>query len=240
MSTNEPPAGAAQEGAPEYGQPQDPWAGGFDYTPGQSSVPTDPIPHQYDPYQSYEGPYAGGPDPWGHGPTQGQPWMAPPKPSRAVPVLVLVIALLVIGGGGGAAAWYFLTHQDDRVTTTDPTAGVTTPANGGPTASSVKPSPTAPKFDPTVVKVNDCLVNNGSNVDPDLKVVSCDPVPDRDVFRVIKIVSGSDIGQDDDGKLSVDEAQAACAGSKFERYYKNDFDDDSRDIVFCMVVVKQQ
>ena len=49
MSTNEPPAGAAHEGAPEYGQPQDPWAGGFDYTPGQSSVPTDPIPHQYDP-----------------------------------------------------------------------------------------------------------------------------------------------------------------------------------------------
>lgn len=235
MSTNEPPAGAAHEGTPEYGQPQDPWAGGFDYTPGQSSVPTDPIPHQYDPYQSYEGPYAGGPDPWGHAPTQGQPWMAPPKPSRAVPVLVFVIVLLIVGGGIGAAVWYFLNHQTPPGTI-GPTAGVTTPADGGPTTNPTQPSPTDSPFDPSVVKQGDCLVNNGSNGAPEMKIVQCGPIADRDVYRVIKVVRGADIGQDNDGKLDEDEARAACAGTKFQRYYKNDFLDDSRDVVFCMTV----
>jgi hypothetical protein len=238
MSTNEPPAGAAPNGAPEYGQPQDPWAGGFDYTPGQSSVPTDPIPHQFDPYQSYEGPYAGGPDPWGHVATQGQPWMAPPKPSRAVPVLVLVIVLLVLGGGGGAAAWYFLTHQDGTVTTTGPTAGVTTPANGGPTTSPAETTPSTAPFNPDLVKMDDCLINHGSKKQPDMEIVACKPVAGQDVYQVIKILRGDQIGQDEDNKLTEGEAQAACAGTKFESYYRNDFEDNSRDVVFCMTFVR--
>jgi hypothetical protein len=237
MSTNEPPAGAAQEGAPEYGQPQDPWAGGFDYTPGQSSVPTDPIPHQYDQYQSYQEPFTG-PDPWGRAQTQGQPWMAPPKKSRAVPVLVLVVVLLVVGGGGGAAIWYYLTHQPGTGTTTGPTAGVSTSANGVQTSGPTSPSPSKAPFNPDLVKLNDCLINYGPKGRPDLEIVACEPVADRDVYRVIKILKGDAIGQDDDGSLSEREAQTACAGSKFESYYKNDFQDNSRDVVFCMTFVK--
>jgi hypothetical protein len=234
MSTNEPPAGAAQNGAPEYGQPQDPWAGGFDYSPGQSSVPTDPIPHQFDPYQE---PFAG-PDPWGRAPTQGQPWMAPPKQSRAVPVLVLVIVLLVVGGGGGAAVWYYLTHNDGTVTTNGPSTGVTTSASTDATTAPAETTPSVVAFDPEAVKQDDCLINNGSNGRPEMAIVPCNPVPDRDVYRVIKIVKGDAISQDGDGVLSENEARAACAGSRFERYYKNDFLDNSRDIVFCMTFEK--
>src|SRR6187549_3396009 len=47
MSTSQPPGGPPEGG---YAQPQDPWAGG--YEPGLASVPTDPIPQQYDPYSS--------------------------------------------------------------------------------------------------------------------------------------------------------------------------------------------
>jgi len=230
MSTNEPPAGAAHEGAPEYGQPQDPWAGGFDYTPGQSSVPTDPIPHQYDPYQE---PFAG-PDPWGRAPTQGQPWMAPPKKSRAVPVLVLLVVLLVVGGGGGAAIWYYLSHQPDTGTTTDPTAGVTASANGVATTSPAETSPAKSPFNVDLVKAGDCFINNGTKREPDLELVPCQPIAGREVFHIVKILKGDEIGQDDDGDLTEAEAQAACAGTKFESYYKNNFEDDSRDVVFCM------
>jgi hypothetical protein len=163
--------------------------------------------------------------------------MAPPRQSRAIPVLVLVIVLLVVGGGGGAAVWYYLTHQDDgTVTTNGPTTGISTSsAAGGPSTDT---SPTTSVFDPEAVKQDDCLVNNGSNGDPEMAIVPCQPIPDRDVFRVIKVLSGDEIGQDDNGKLSEDEAQAACAGTKFERYYKNDFKDNSRDVVFCMTVVR--
>src|SRR5262245_33862313 len=48
MSTYQPPGGQPSEGTPSYSQPQDPWATGHDH--GLASVPTDPIPQQYDPY----------------------------------------------------------------------------------------------------------------------------------------------------------------------------------------------
>jgi hypothetical protein len=93
-------------------------------------------------------------------------------------------------------------------------------------------------FNPDHVQKDDCLVNNGSKKEPDMEIVACQPIADQEVYNVIKIVKGDAIGQDDDGELSEDEAQAACAGSKFELYYKNNFKDDSRDIVFCMTVLK--
>lgn len=229
MSSNEPPGGAAPQGSPEYGQPQDPWAGGFDYTPGQSSVPTDPIPHQYDPYQEYQ------PDPWSRATTQGQPWMAPPKPSRAVPVLVLVIVLIILGGGGGAVAWYLLT-QRDGTPTTNPTASSGVTSTGGAPTSAPPATTTVPSsFNQDLVKVDDCLVNDGSNKSPLMRIVPCQPIPDRDVFRVTRVVRGDEIGQGGGEDLSDDEAREACAGSGFQRFYKNDFDDNARDIVICMI-----
>ncbi|MFC7481840.1 hypothetical protein ACFQX7_19830 [Luedemannella flava] len=61
MAGNEPAGGAPDTGPQEYAQPQDPWEGGLEFPPGQSAMPTDPIPHQFDPYSgSYPPAYTGG------------------------------------------------------------------------------------------------------------------------------------------------------------------------------------
>ncbi|MFC7481839.1 hypothetical protein ACFQX7_19825 [Luedemannella flava] len=154
-----------------------------------------------------------------------------PKPSKLIPILVALAVLLVVGGGG-AAAYYIATRDDTRTTGT---GGPTTPpATTGAPVTSAAPETSAPPtddvFNPFTVQVDDCVANAGTNAKPKMSVVECTP----GVYKVIKIFTGTAIKQNDDDKLTDQEAQNTCKGTGFTFFYKNNYDGLENDIVFCM------
>jgi hypothetical protein len=225
MSTYQPPNGQPPEGTPAYAQPQDPWAGGFDQ--GVASVPTDPIPQQYDPYAQGGVP----PGVWAQetAPHPGQPYGYVPatQKSKAGLIVVVFLIVLVLGGGGGFAAWYVTTHR--------PTTGASpnASASSGPQTSSVPTTPAAVAFDPHVVKIGDCLVNNGTEADPELALANCATAKS---FKVIKVSSGATIPEGPGDKFDRDTTSVAeCQGTGFQSWYgyQDAFSDD-KDLFFCL------
>jgi hypothetical protein len=215
--TYQPPGGQPPEGTPTYPQPQDPWAAAHDH--GLASMPTDPIPQQYDPYA-----HGGVPGEVGaqqtvlHG---GQPYgyvPPPPRRSRAGLIAVVVLAVLVLGGGGGFAAWYAI--KSDPIPRTDPSAATTR-----------TPSPKA-SLDPHDIKVGDCIVNNGSEPNPQIAPAGCDTPKS---YKVIKKIEGASIKANAAGKFDAGTtAAAACAGTGFQTWYGYNDTDDKNDVFFCL------
>jgi hypothetical protein len=218
MSTYQPPGGPPPDGTPSYAQPQDPWAGGFEQ--GVASVPTDPIPQQYDSYV----PGAVPGEVWAqqtvvHG---GQPYAYVPQPqrSKAGVVIAVFLAVLVLGGGGGYAAYYVTTHRSP--TGTNPTAGPTTPNTTVPAA-----------FDPYAVKVGDCLVNKGTAGSPSMSTAKC---TDAQSYKVLKVTRGADIPEGADGKFDAATTSVhECAGTGYQSWYgyKDAYSQD-KDLFFCL------
>ena len=225
MSTHQPPGGPPPEGNQGYAQPQDPWEGGFE--PGLASVPTDPIPQQYEPYPQGHG-YQQQGDVWSQETVaHGAPYPHGPQQTssnRAGMIVLIVLIMLILGGGGGFAAWYF-TKQ--RNVATDPTAS---PSPTVPTTS----APTTVAVFPYNVDINDCIVNNGTEDDPDVEVVPC---ATANSFKVIKIVTGAGLVENAEGKFDRDTTSvAACQGTSYEFWYGyQDTLDEAKDVFFCMV-----
>jgi hypothetical protein len=216
--TYQPPGGQPPEGTPTYPQPQDPWAAAHEH--GLASMPTDPIPQQYDPYAHGAGPgEVGAQQTVLHG---GQPYgyvPPPPRRSKAGLIAVVVLAVLVLGGGGGFAAWYVI--KSDATPRTDPTA-----------ATSQTPSPLA-TLDPHDIKVGDCILNKGSEIKPQIELAKCDTPKS---YKVIKKIQGSSIKANSAGVFDAPTtATAACAGTGFQSWYGyNDTSDDKNDVFFCL------
>ena len=220
MSTYQPQGGQQPEGAPPYAQPQDPWAAGHD--PNATSLSTEHIPQQHEPY-------AGGTGPSGlwtaqtevHG---GQSYeYAPPAPARSKAGLIAVMAIvvLVLGGGGGYTAWYVIRHGG---TGQDP---------GTPGSSSTAASQAPPAFDPHDVKVGECLINDGTDEKPKMASAAC-TMPKS--YKVIKRVAGEGLMENDQGGFDRDTTiKAACAGTGFASWYSyKDLSDDTLDLVLCL------
>jgi hypothetical protein len=222
MSTYQPPGGQPPEGTPGYAQPQDPWQGGFE--PGMASVPTDPIPQRYDPYGQY------GPG------QQGEVWVQPtmaqggpygyvpqqPQRSRAGLIVLVVLVVLLVGGGAGVAAWYLTTKRNP-----------VSSASHTPTPTSSAASATSAPFDPHVVKVNDCIVNLGSNDSPDVRVTACST---KGSFKVIKIATGANIPKGPGGTFDRDTTSVSvCADTGYQSWYGYQSPSDhTKDVFFCM------
>jgi hypothetical protein len=211
MSTYQPPGGQPTEGPPAYPQPQDPWAGEH----GLASVPTDPIPQQY-------GPHTPG-DVWSqqtvaHG---GQyNYVQPDKPkSRAGLAIGIFLAILLLGGGGGYAAWYVIKHRS--------------PNPGGTASQTTPPVTDVPKtvFNPNAVAQGQCIANHGTNDAPDIEIVECST---QGSYKVVKIVTGADLPEGEDGKLGASTSTAVCQGVKFDRWYAYDDADNTKDVFFCL------
>jgi hypothetical protein len=227
MSTYQPPGGQPPEGTPAYTQPQDPWASGQDH--GLASVPTDPIPQQYDPYAhgvagdqvwSQETVAHGG-APYGYAPQ-------PPQRNKAGMIAVVFLAVLILGGGGGFAAWYLTTQRNQP---TEPETSNTTSATTPATSPSTTAEPST-SFDPHNIKQNDCIVNKGTLTKPLVEFSACVPGS----FKVIKKIEGAEIKENAQGKFDADTTSvAACGGTGFESWYGyKDPSDESKDVFFCL------
>lgn len=233
MSTQEPGAPQPEGTAPGYAQPQDPWAGGFEYGHGQASMPTDPVPPQFDPYLTYGQQFPGHTDPWsGQTVNQGGPgWPGQPGqeaanrgPSRSVPVLIALLVIVLLGAAGGAI-WWFVNQRPGTVTGT-PTPSV------APSGTTSPGSSAPPVFDPHTVVEGDCLFNFGEDTRPRMRVVDCST---KNAFKVIKIFPGEPLPENTQDKFDQYTAAQVCDGVKgYKHYYAFDAEDDSQDLIFCM------
>ncbi len=219
MSTYQPPGGQPPEGAPTYPQPQDPWAAGQDH--GLASVPTDPIPQQYDPYAHGTSGAVWSQPTVAHGEQPYDFVPQPPQRGRTGLVVGLILVVLVLGGGGGFAAWYVTSQNrsgDPRISNS------LTPTTGNSTTAA---------FDPHQIKEGDCIINKGTLTKPVVEFSSCVPGS----FKVIKKIEGPSIKENAQGVFDADTTSiSACGGVKgFESWYGyKDAVDENKDVFFCL------
>lgn len=220
MSTQQPPGGTPEGG---YAQPQDPWGG---YEPGIASVPTDPIPQQYDPYSAPPGEVWSA-DTIQHG---GQYPYVPqqPAPKRTAKVIGIAALVLAVAGGAGYAAYLYF-GPGDPTTSPSANASQTTPGPVGTSGSTAVP----PEFDPHTVRVGDCIANRGSDDDPSLAVVPCTT---KGSYKVLKVLTGESIVEGPGDKFDRDTTSvAACTDTAYKSWYGyQDATDDTLDVFFCM------
>jgi hypothetical protein len=197
-------------------------------------MPTDPIPQQYDPYAHGAGPgEVGAQQTVLHG---GQPYdyvPQPPRRSKAGLMAVVVLVVLVLGGGGGFAAWYVI--KNNVTPRTGPGMSASQSVNTPSPSVSTPSSPVSATLDPHKIKVGDCIVNEGTEAKPQVKMSGC-TTPKS--YKVIKKVEGPALVRTAQGTIDVDTTVlAACAKTGYERYYKyDDNSDDTKDVVFCLTV----
>jgi hypothetical protein len=219
MSTHQPPGGQQPEGTPGYAQPQDPWAGGPEHS--LASMPTEHIA-----------------DPYAHGEVWSQATVAhgdsveQPRKRKPGMTVAIVLAALVLGGGFGFLAWYFTmrgTATPVGATTSTPTGAANATAASTSTATSAEPA----AFDPHAVKVGDCLLNKGTDDEPDMELTPCGTAKS---FTVIKVSAGADIPEGPRGKFNKEITSVAeCRGTGFQSWYGYQHPtDDAQDLFFCM------
>lgn len=233
-------------GPDQYGNPpSDPWGapvpGPYQPDPGYGGY-AEPYPPPYEqpypepyhepPYQQppYREPY---PEPY-RDPYPPQPPPAPPPPRRNLGLYVTVVVLVVLAAAGVGYALYLLSGDEGDPGTpgTLATAGPSPAATGDPTAS---PGPAGSPPDnigmnAAMARVEDCLVNDGSAEQPQMRIVPCDADEASQVFRVLAIVDERIEGE---GEAANQQAQSACAETDgyTHHYYEVG---DGASFVLCM------
>jgi hypothetical protein len=187
-----------------YTEPADPWG-----EQGDAVSPPDPswgahsasIPHQPVAYQSTGGSM------WGT-----QPPPAPPK--RNTPIVALVVTLgVLIFVGLGATAWLLKVRNDK------PTASPTT----SDAATNPGPVPLGSEDARFNVKQGDCVVNEGSDDQPEMRVNACT----SGTFEVLKRIDGKTTGEKD--------AESKCSKVPgYTKWYFYDSQLDDLDFVLCL------
>jgi hypothetical protein len=150
----------------------------------------------------------GAADPYGS--ADGQ-WVAEPKRGSKGLVAVLAAVLVLVLCGGGVAALYLIGAGTGR---SNAGGSSSSPPSAGPSASGSATS----RYDPTGIKVDQCVKNEGTDLDPRLTVVPCG----RGTLKVIKRFDGTV-----DDKLCNDVKGAT-------HHYFYDTTPDSADFVLCL------
>ncbi|MDQ7907077.1 flagellar basal body protein FliL [Phytohabitans sp. ZYX-F-186] len=107
-------------------------------------------------------------------PVWGQPVAPPPRKGGSRTLIVVIVALALLVVAGGVAAMVKLGGSGEDPVTAPPTASqeATEPSGG---ADPSQDASTAPEnsTDARFVKAGQCVVNEGSNDKPELKIVEC-------------------------------------------------------------------
>jgi len=172
-------------------------------------------------------PPGGGQPPYGGGPSwpgQGGGWNQPPKKSKGPMIAIIIVVVVVVLAAAGVGGWAVF-GRGGGSTHADPTPSPThTSASPSPTSESPSPSesPSAslPGGDAVSVQEGQCVKNEGTSSNPNLKIVDCGP----GTYKVLKKFRGT---HDTDKCKSV---------SGYTTSYYQTFGDDlsSLDFVLCM------
>jgi hypothetical protein len=203
MSQNGPHSGPpwSHGSSDDYGEPADPWGDAVPPDPswgGQSSS----IPQQPASYPS------------GSMWSQQTPPPAPP-PKRNTPIIALVVTLgVLICVGLGATAWLLKERSDDKPQ-----------ASSSPSDAATNPGPVPlgsedARFN---VKQGDCVVNQGTDDQPEMRATACT----SGTYQVLKRIDGKTSGEKD--------AEAKCAKVPgYTKWYFYDSPLDDLDLVLCL------
>lgn len=177
-----------------YSEPSDPW-GGNESSQTWNPQPAPPLPRP--PQQE---------------PPQPQ-WNQPQPARRGFAMGALVAVLSVLVGGGVATAAWFLLGRDDAP---PPVAtATTTPGGAGPRPQASEDARFATK--------GQCVRNDGTNSEPELRVVACA----ANTYEVLKRVDGRTTGDKD--------AMSKCAKVEgYTKWYYYDTEYDDVDVVLCL------
>ncbi|GAA0451351.1 hypothetical protein Ade02nite_76300 [Paractinoplanes deccanensis] len=193
---------------------------------------------------SSDEPYAEPADPWGdHGaPVQEPVWGAhppsipqqpltyssapmgagdwlqtpPPPPKRNTPIIALVVTLgVLIVIGLGATAWLLNERNADQKNQAQPDTSTAAAQPG--------PAPRGSEDARFYVKEGDCVVNEGSDSQPDMRTTACT----SGTYEVLKQVKGKTTGEQD--------AEKKCSSvTGYTKWYFYDSAFDDLDFVLCL------
>lgn len=196
-----------------YAEPADPWGDhSAAQVPQQSSWGGHPpsIPQQ--PVSFHSAPM----NPVGGG--SGSSWdrNLPPAPKRNTPIIALVVTLgVLIVIGLGTTAWLLNERAAEREPQASPTASATAPVAG--------PAPQGSEDARFYVKEGDCVLNEGTDGEPNMRATACT----TGTYEVLARFPGKATGEKD--------AERKCA--KVNGYTKWFFYDsalDDLDFVLCL------
>ncbi|BCJ43569.1 hypothetical protein GCM10010168_41210 [Actinoplanes ianthinogenes] len=204
MSHNGPHSGPPWSGGrPEepYAEPSDPWG-------ENSRAMHDPawdvpqIPHQqFAPQPSWQQPRPPAP-----------PERSGGRRGIAMGALIAVLSVL-LGGGLATTVWYLLGRKDDGGT----------PAAGATTAAAVTVPRPQTSADARFAAKGQCVRNEGTNTEPELRIVTCT----TNTYEVLKRVDGRTEGEKD--------AVAKCGKVPgYTKWYYYDTEYDDVDFVLCL------
>ncbi|GIF11476.1 LppU/SCO3897 family protein [Actinoplanes teichomyceticus] len=202
MSYDGPHSGPPRPGGrPEepYAEPSDPWG-------DNSRVVNDPAwPTPQVPPQRYP------PQPAWPQPQPPSPPAAQQRRGFALGALIAVLSVLV--GGGLATTVWFLLGREDRMKT--PVAAATTTVGTMPRPQTSSDARFAGK--------GQCVRNEGTNTEPELRVVGCA----ANTYEVLKRIDGRATGEKD--------AVAKCSKVPgYTKWYYYDTEYDDVDFVLCL------
>ena len=186
-----------------YGEPADPWSEQSAPIPpdpswgGQSaSIPQQPL--------SY------------HSSSMWNPATPPPTPpsKRNTPIIALVVTLgVLICVGLGTTAWLLKERADKPAASPGPSDAATNPG----------PVPLGSEDARFNVKQGDCVVNEGTDEQPEMRATACA----SGTYQVLKRIDGKTSGQKD--------AEAKCAKVPgYTKWYFYDSPLDDLDFVLCL------
>jgi len=189
-----------------YAEPADPWGDqGAAVPPDPSwgghppSIPQQPV--------SYPSAPISGASMW------GQP-LPPPREKRNTPIIALVVTLgVLICVGLGTTAWLL----NARNNTPNPVAS---PSDA---ATNAGPAPVGSEDARFNVKQGDCVVNDGTDEKPEMRVNACT----SGTYEVLKRIDGKTTGEKD--------AESKCAKVPgYTKWYFYDSPLDDLDFVLCL------
>jgi hypothetical protein len=201
-----------------YGQPSDPWG-----QPGRWDGGHDTGATGYDNPEYGGGEYGGTEYRTGYGGFGQEPEPAPPGrgSTRLIATIVAVLAVLLVGGV--ATAFFVLKRDDDKPSAQETTtAGTSANAAGAGQGSSPEGSDTpAPESsaEARFAVAGQCLVNDGSEAKPSMRIVGCGP----NTYQVLARFDGTIDFKGKCGKVK---------GYKYHYYF--DAELNSLDFVLCL------
>jgi hypothetical protein len=220
MSHYGPHGDPGRRGPEEYGPPSDPWGAAPVPDSWSDYSPTVPRHSSYSSgYDPYDDSYSG---------------RSMPPPRRNVGLYALVAVLVVLAAGAVGYALYLLSGDDPA----EPAAGGDTPAPTTSAAPSGSPAASAPPRDnigmnAAMAQVDDCLVNDGTDEQPQMRIVACDADDGSQVYQVLAIFTER---IEAEGAAADEQAQEICSGTEGYRYHYYEVN-DSAGFVLCMTDV---
>ena len=138
----------------------------------------------------------------------------PPPPKRNTPIIALVVTLgVLICVGLGTTAWLLKERADKPAASASPSDAATNPG----------PAPLGSKDARFNVKQGDCVVNEGSDDQPEMRATACT----SGTYEVLKRIDGKTTGEKDaEGKCS------KVPGYTKWYFYDSPFND--LDFVLCL------